>query len=384
MFELLLSRRYLFRGKVRHISFISIISCLGITLGVATVIISLGIVNGIDGGLLRRIMRFHPHIIVEAPKEDFLYAVKKDVANWPQVKSAGVTVQTQIFARLDKLIVPLVVEGIDFSDENVKNDFHRYIIKEYGREGVWVGKMFMRRLEGEKMLKFYPLDKKLRLRKKKIRGVFGVGLYDIDNRFVIGDIDWVKSLSPNYVSFLAIKIRNPFDAERVKEKIVELFPHTVIVSTWLDFNRSIFSALKLEKLAIFLILSLIILIASFNIFATLTIKVVDKTKDIGILKSLGFSSHQILLIFSLQGIILGIIGIVLGAGLGVGVSLFLKHYPVIRIPEEIFSTPYLPITLGPLDIFIAVSIGLTISCLSSFIPALRAARLKVSEALRYE
>lgn len=382
--EFFLAWRYLFRGKAKHVSFIGVVSCLGIILGVATVITAISIVNGIDGGLMERIMRFRDHITVESANEGKLNEVKGVVSDWQEVEYAALSTNTQVFAKFSNTVVPLVVKGIDFNDAGGRKFFSQYIKEEYAQEGFFVGEGLKRKfLLGEK-IEFYPLKKRLSLQEEKVRGYFSAGLYDVDNFYLIGGLDMVKDLSPNYLLSLGIKVKEPFAVDKIKQKLQEKFPEGIFVNTWIETNQALFSTLKLEKFAMFIILTLIVIIASFNIFAVLTVKVVEKTKDIGILKAIGFTNRKILSVFTLQGIILGVIGVCGGAVLGLGICFVLKAYPFIRLPAEIFFTEYLPITVKADDIIMISIVSLVIAFISSLFPAIRASRLAICEALRYE
>jgi lipoprotein-releasing system permease protein len=382
--EFYLARRYLFRGKAKHLSFIGVISCLGVILGVATVIVAISIVNGIDGGLMERIMRFRDHIIIESTDVQKLIPIKEEIQQWEEVDSAAITLQTQVFAKFNNTVVPLVVKGMDFSDAGAKKMFYPYIKEEFDSEGVFIGEGVRKRFFISDKIEFYPLKKKLALQEEKVRGVFSVGLYDVDNYYLIYDLEKAKELSSNYLLLLGVKLKEPFSAAEVKEKIAQKFYDGVFINTWIETNQALFATLRLEKIAMFIILTLIVVIASFNIFATLTVKVVEKTKDIGVLKSLGFTNRRILSIFTLQGLILGIIGVVCGSALGLGVCYVLKSYPFIRLPAEIFFTEFLPVSVQYGDIIFIGMVSLFISFISSIFPALRASRLVVCEALRYE
>jgi len=158
----------------------------------------------------------------------------------------------------------------------------------------------------------------------------------------------------------------------------------LMVSTWIETNEALFATLKLEKFAMFIILGLIIMVASFNIFATLTVKVVEKTKDIGILKALGFTGTRIMVVFALQGLMIGLIGVCAGSGLGLGICYLLQKYPFIRLPAEVFFTEYLPVAVNYSDVTMIALVGLAISFVSSLLPAFRAANLPACAALRYE
>lgn len=383
--ELLLARRYFFRGKAKHISFIGIISCLGVMLGVATVITAMSIVNGIDGGLMERIMRFREHLIVESFQPQQLNKVKEALESWEEVDVASLCLQTQVFAKFNSTIVPLAVKGVDFNNLQAREQFYQYVKKERASEGFFIGEGIKRRFFLKDKIEFYPLKKKLELQEESIRGAFSAGLYDIDNYYIVGDLEKVKELSSNYLLFLGVTLKEPFAAAQVKRKIEKSFPEEgLFASTWIENNSALFATLKLEKIAMFIILILITIIASFNIFANLTVKVVEKTKDIGILKALGLTNKSILAVFAFQGVIVGVIGTVGGVVLGLAVSYALKVYPFIRLPEEVFFTEYLPVVVNYADVAVVAGISLFISFVSSIFPAKRASKLPVCEALRYE
>lgn len=381
--ELFLARRYLFRGKSRHISFIGVVSCLGIALGVATLIIVISVMNGFDRDLMDRLMRFNQHLRVECLDNEQLSRIEEEVETWEGVEAASISLQTQVFAKFDKLLLPLVVKGIDFNDKEESQIIYQYITKETASEGFFIGEGLKRRFFILDEIEFYPLKKKLQLQKGVIRGTFKVGLYDIDNNYLITDLERAKSLSSNYVLFLGVRVSDPYKAAKIKKKILAKFDQDVFVSTWMESNQVIFAALKLEKVVMFIILSLIILVAAFNIFATLTVGVVEKTKDIGILKSLGFTRKRISRIFSLQGLLLGFVGTLSGAVLGLGLCMGLERFPFIKLPQEIYYIEYLPMAINYRDIGLIVLVGIVLSFIFSLLPAMRAARLQPSEALRY-
>lgn len=379
-----LAQRYLFRGNAKHLSFIGIISCLGIALGVATLIIVISVMNGFDRDLMDKLMRFNYHVTVESWDESKLSQIKADLVKWPQITSASVFVQTQVFVKSSNMVVPVVVKGMDFSDPKEKSLFFKYVTNDYKTPGFWAGEGLKRRLVYDNHIEYYPLEKQLQLKQGQIAGTFKIGLYDIDNNYMVTDLDKAKDLSPNYLAFLGIRVSDPFAVDAVKIKIKNAYPQDVFVNTWIENNQALFSALKLEKITMFIILSLITLVASFNIFATLTVKVVEKTKDIGILRSLGFTNTNIWTIFSLQGLIMGIIGVACGSGLGLGLCLILQKYPFIKLPGEIYSLEYLPIYINYRDIAFISIVGILLAFISSLFPAVRASRLTASEALRYE
>jgi lipoprotein-releasing system permease protein len=358
-------------------------SVTGIILGVATVVVAVSIVNGIDGSLIQRIMKFRYHITLDSADENILSDLKNKMEKNKEVEDASLSVRTQIFAKFDDTIIPLVVRGFELGQNKGENFFSKYIEEEFTNSGFFIGEGLRRRFYLNDSIEFYPLKKRLSLEKVRIRGYFETGLYDVDNYYAVTDLEESKNLSPNYHLFLGLRINKPFKADKLAERISENNPG-VAISTWTGSNQELFATLRLEKIALFIILTLIIVIASFNIFATLTVKVVEKTKDIGVLKSIGFTSRKILSVFTLQGLILGIIGSLSGAALGLGACYLLEKYPFIKLPEEIFFTEYLPISVDLKEVLVISLVAVFISFLSSIWPALRACRLCPTEALRYE
>jgi len=381
--EIFLAFRYLFRGKAHHLSFIGIISCLGVMVGVATLIVVISVMNGFDQELMETLMRFNYHITVETSDRDISDSTVNKIRNIDGVESAGKFIQTQVFAKFDSYIVPVVVRGMDFNNPNEKNMFDKYILTQEDGDGFYVGYGLRDKFLLDKKIEYYPLVKKLRAKEENIKGVFKVGLYEFDNSFIICDLEKARSLSDNYLLGIGLKINDPLAAQKIKEKIKQSNPN-LMVSTWIETNQTLFSALELEKLVMFIILSLIILVATFNIFATLTVKVVEKTKDIGILKSLGFNSRKILSIFCMQGILLGVIGVFMGVALGGGICFLVEEYEIIKIPQQIYYIDHLPVAFNFNDIALISIIGIFLSFVASLIPAIRASRLKPCEALRYE
>ncbi len=380
--ELFLARRYTFRGRAKHISFISIVSCLGVGVGVAALIVVISVMNGFDRDLMERLLRFNYHLLIEGSPEE-LFKLKEEIKDYPQLKSASLFLQTQVFVNFDDYVVPLLLKGMDLSNREEQKNFFPYVTEVRDKEGFFVGEGIKRRFFVVDKLEFYTLKDLFSLRSEKVRGTFKVGIYDIDSNYLVTDLDKFREITSRYLTFLGLRLDNPFWAERFKEGLRKKYP-TLLMSTWAESNRVLFSALKLEKITMFIILSLIILVASFNIFATLTVKVVEKTKDIGILKSIGYSDKNILTIFSLQGLLLGLVGVGLGGGIGIGLCFILKRYPFIRLPEEIYYIEYLPVALNARDIFLILVVGVALSFISSLFPARRAGKLPPVEALRYE
>lgn len=382
-----LTAKYLTRGEKTHISFISFVAMLGLCVGVMALIVVLAVMSGFDNDLKDKMLRLKYHVVIEdVTLDEFPRETMKKIASLERVRSVAPFVEGQVFVRSGRKFYPCVVFGVDFKNKEESSYVGQYLVEgSIVRGSVLVGKPF---LENNHVALNEPVTL-LSLERKSsevpISGVFKIGMYEIDSYYTITDIETAKKLLGNgYYGSIGIRLRNIYDAERLKKDILELLPQPYTVRTWAESNSALFSALKLEKITMFIILSLIILVACFNIFATLTVKVVDKIRDIGILHSLGISAPNIVLIFTLQGVFLGITGISLGIVSGTVLCTLIKQYHFVTLPESIYYVKYLPVDLKPGDILIVAGVGLALALIASIIPALRITKIQPAEALRYE
>jgi lipoprotein-releasing system permease protein len=186
------------------------------------------------------------------------------------------------------------------------------------------------------------------------------------------------------VEHIEVKVANVYDAPRIADQIAEQFGQDYVTQDWTDVNQQLYSALLLEKIGMGIGIGLIVAVAALNIVASLILLVMEKTRDIAILKTMGASSRSITLIFLLQGTIIGVIGTIIGASAGAATAYFLDRYRVITIPSDIYQVSYLPFRLLPGD-FVMVVIGAVAVCfLATLYPSRQAARLDPAQALRYE
>jgi lipoprotein-releasing system permease protein len=186
------------------------------------------------------------------------------------------------------------------------------------------------------------------------------------------------------VTLIEARIRNIDHAQEIAAELQQQLGPRFMVDDWIHQNQSLFSAMKLEKIMLFITIALIVLVAAFNIVSTLVMMVLDKNKDIAILMAMGCNINQIMRIFMLQGIIIGIAGTFIGAVLGVGIAWFMDHYQVIKLPLDVYFIPYLPFHMRIGDFLLVTGTAVLISFLSTLYPALRASKINPAEALRYE
>ncbi len=222
----------------------------------------------------------------------------------------------------------------------------------------------------------------------QVAAIFRTGMFEYDSTLgYVGLADGRKLLGygNDFVSGIEIRIDDPFRADEVSRQLKqEIGTFGLVIRDWKEMNANLFAALKLEKTAMFIILSMIVLVGSFSIVNTLVMLVMQKTKDIAVLMSLGTEERSIRKIFMIQGTLIGVVGTTLGFALGVPVSLLLKKYQFIKLPQNVYPTDYLPVLLDPFDLSMIGVAALLLCFFATIYPARRAASLNPSEALRYE
>ena len=393
--ELFIAWRYLStKRKERFISLISVISVLGVAIGVMALIVVLGVMSGFDRQLREKIVGNYSHITVFGyegiPAGEADELVHKLLTH-AHVKGASPYVQGQMLLKEENRFFAVSLRGIDRAREPSVTRLDTYLLRgsleDLGAGSVIVGKelaAFLGVTVGSKLSTYSALGKQ---RDLTIAGIFSSGMYDYDMNLVFTDIATAQEIMgmKGILSAVAVKLDNLYLAEALKQDLGELAGFNYGVRTWMELNQNFFSALKLEKLAMFIILTLIILVAAFNIVSTLIVMVVEKTKDIGILRAIGMTAARVRRIFIYQGLIIGGLGTLCGAGGGLLLCALLRKYHFIKLPQDIYSIDRLPvyIELWP-DITLIVLAALVITLASTIYPALKAAGLKPAEALRYE
>jgi lipoprotein-releasing system permease protein len=226
------------------------------------------------------------------------------------------------------------------------------------------------------------------MRQFEVTGTFATGMYEYDTNNMYTSLEAAQDLlglrATNRVSGLGVKIDDPWDASAVGRSIRDRLGFRYYVESWIVRNETLFSALKLEKIAMGVILSLIVLVAAFNIVSTLVMVVVDRTSEIGILKSMGMTDGQVLRVFVLQGVAIGILGTLLGTFLGLILAWVIHTFEIIQIPPDIYFIDRLPVAIQPGDVLLIIVVSLLISLVATIYPALQASRLEPVEAIKHE
>jgi lipoprotein-releasing system permease protein len=407
-FELFVSLRYLLaRRKQAFISIISLISILGVGLGVASLIVVLGVMNGFSQNLRDKILGVNAHVIVMSYQggiADYEEITQK-LKSVPDIKGITPFIYSEMMLSAPGGVKGVVLRGIDpvaaktvlgLAQDMKKGSLEN--LQNPGQfPGIIIGHELASRLGltiGSKVNILSPTGKKSaagfspKIEIFEVRGIFKTGMYEYDSSLAyttISDCQKMLGFKKDLVSGLEIRLKDVYKAEVTGKKINELLGgYPFYVRNWMEMNQNLFSALKLEKTAMGVILAMIILVGSFSIITTLVMLVMEKTKDIAIMMSMGATTAMIRRIFMLQGLIIGFIGTSLGYVLGFSISLLLKKYQFIKLPADVYYLDHLPVLLKWPDM---ITIGLTamlLCFLATIYPARQAARLKPSEALRYE
>jgi lipoprotein-releasing system permease protein len=404
-FELQVALRYLLAKRRQvFISVISLVSTLGVTVGVMALVIALALMTGLQGELQARILGSSAHVFVYKPAGITDY--REEVAKLSQVPgvigaapavvgkamisglSNGFIEVKGIDARMESGVTDLAHAMTDGSLDGLTpatvDDFAGIVIgKDLANDiGAKVGDT-VRILTPSGTLS--PMGVMPRQRRLKVVGLFRMGLYQVDSLSGFVDLDTGMLLAgADRVDHIEVKIADVYDAPRIAGEIAERFGQDYVTQDWTDVNQQLYSALLLEKIGMGIGIGLIVAVAALNIVASLILLVMEKTRDIAILKTMGASAKSIMLIFLLQGTIIGVIGTLVGATAGALAAHFLDRYRLITIPGDIYQVSYLPFRLLPGDL-VSVVIGAVVVCfLATLYPSRQAARLDPAQALRYE
>ena len=231
-----------------------------------------------------------------------------------------------------------------------------------------------------------PMGLMPKMKTFEVTGIFHTGLYEFDSTSALVDLKTAQNIFglAGRINMIQVRISEIFRAPNMKDVLEDIRPGKVYVTTWMELNESLFSALKLEKKLMFLTITLIVVVAALNIIATLILMVMEKTRDIGILKAMGAQTQSIKRVFFLQGAIIGVIGTAVGTFLGLVWCWLANTFELIKVPSDIYEIAFVPFRIKFYDLVLIILITLLISFLSTLFPAHRASKVDPVKALKYE
>jgi lipoprotein-releasing system permease protein len=407
-FELSIALRYL-RAKRKQtlLSAVSLIAVIGFILGVMALIIALALMTGFQEDIQSKILGASAHVILYPTGsrgiKDYHNTIDIVRKN-PQVTSVSGVIYGKVMIYTAGGAEGIVLKGInpnrDKSGTDLTSSLDADALKALNdpnqeRDPIVLGVDLANTLHVNKgeivtlvspEALLTPLGLMPKFKKLRVVGTFQSGMYEYDQNWALVSMKTAQRLFSlgDSVSLIEARIKNIHDAAKITDQLQKQLGSRFLVDNWINQNHSLFSAMKLEKIMLFITITLIVLVAAFNVVSTLIMTVLDKHKDIAVLMSMGATTKQIMRVFMIQGVLIGIAGTLIGAVLGIVTSWIMDHYKIIQLPLDVYFIPYLPFHLRIEDILMITGTALVISFLSTLYPAIRASRINPTEALRYE
>lgn len=407
-FELFIAKRYLrAKRKQAFISVISLVSILGVALGVASLIIVLGVMNGFSENLRDKILGINAHVIVGSYAGGISQysGLSNELDSVPGVQGVAPFVYTEVMLSSPGGVKGVVLRGIDphmATDVlGLNNEMLVGKVRDLDRDGEYPGIIIGQELAlslglsvGDNVNLLSPSGRRSsagftpQITTFITKGIFKTGMYEYDSSFgytSISAAQEVMGFQEDMVTGIEIRVNNVDRAHIVSNAVDEyLGGYPYYVRNWMEMNQNLFAALKLEKIAMGVILVMIVLVGSFSIVTALVMLVMEKTRDIAILMSMGATRALIRRIFMVLGMVIGAVGTALGFLFGLGLSYLLKEYQFIRLPADVYYLDHLPVLHQPVDLLIIGLAAMFLCFLATIYPARKASNLNPADALRYE
>jgi lipoprotein-releasing system permease protein len=416
-YEWFIGLRYLkAKRKQTFISIITVISIAGVMVGVMALIVVLAVMSGFEKTLKEKILGTQAHLhLLKATQEglDQYQEVTKRVEETKGVASAAPFIISQVMLSSESNVFGVVLKGIDPERvgrvTELANNLRSGRLEDLkgGKEGDSPGIILGVELAKHLSVSLNdsiqvisplgtvtPMGMMPKMKRFRVKGIFYSGMYEFDNTMAYISLESAQKFFSmgDRVTGIEIKTDDIYKVKEVGREIRRKMGFPFWTKDWMEMNRNLFSALRLEKIAMFIILVLIVLVAAFNIISTLIMVVMEKNKDIAILKSMGASSRSILKIFTIEGGVIGVVGTILGTILGLGAAFNLEKitdfverlFGFKILSSDVYYIDKLPSQVNPLDVILIVLTTVLISLLATLYPSWRASRLDPAEALRYE
>ncbi|MCG6911970.1 MAG: lipoprotein-releasing ABC transporter permease subunit [Deltaproteobacteria bacterium] len=407
-FEYFIGTRYLkAKQKQSFISMITVLSVAGVTVGVMALIVVIAVMSGFEDDMKSRILGVESHLVLmrhgtfsdyqpvieRMEKVAGIEAVTPFIYSQVMLRSSH-GVSGSVLRGIDPKSAPTVLKGVDIGALSDQPAGSTQEAQEMHVPGIVLGKELARSLHVLKgdMVQVIttkgmisPIGHVPTMRRFVVKGYFETGMYEYDGAMAYVTLKAAQKLlrMKGAISGIEARVTDIYKAREVAERLVEVLGYPYWVRDWMQMNRNLFSALKLEKTVMFIILALIILVAAFNIASSLIMMVMEKTKDIAILKAMGATDGAIRKIFVFEGMLIGAIGTFLGGGIGFVLCALLEKYKFIELPGDVYYLTTLPVKLDVSDVVVIALAALAICFLATLYPARQASRLDPVEAIRY-
>ncbi|RZV39576.1 MAG: lipoprotein-releasing ABC transporter permease subunit [Candidatus Acidulodesulfobacterium acidiphilum] len=409
-FHTKIALHYLKPKNNSFISLLSLISIMGITIGVMALIVVISVMSGFDHALEKKVIGIESQVIVlnyNGFVNNYKSAVKK-IRSVKGVKDVSPFIYTDVMITSSSTSTGSVLRGIDVNSEEKVTDLKKYLIKgslsglnAKNENEIVLGKVLAQNLGvsvGDRVTiispegRITPFGVMPKTERFTVCGIINSGMYNYDSTFSFISVKNAQNfigLSSNTVTGLEVKLNRLGSANALAKKIADKLNAGTAASSyyalsWEELNKNLFSAIKLEKLTMFVILFLIVLVAAFNIISTLIMVVMEKRKDIAVLKSIGASSKDIMIIFIAQGLIIGSIGTALGLISGFIIGYLEETYHIISLPSSVYYITALPVRMTAGEFVVIGFCSIFLSFIATLYPSYKAGKIDPAEGVRYE